>query len=117
MSQIWTALAPYLVELLSALIAAAIAWLAAEFHRRTGIEIRADARARLHSAALTAMRNGLISAGYLPGSQPSPEAIERAVGEALVYVEASVPEALHTLRPAPDVLHSLIRSKAAEALR
>jgi hypothetical protein len=116
MSMIWTALAPHLLELFSAVLMAIITWIAAEFRRRTGIEVAADARARLHSAALTAIRSALVSAGYLPGSQPSPAAIEKAVADAQAYVEASVPDALRTLGPSPDVLNNLIRSKVAEAL-
>ena len=90
-----TALAPYLLELLAAILTIIIGWLAALARARWGIEIEARHREALHSALMTGVRHALAR-----GLQE-----REAVAEATVdYVRTSVPDALSALRPGPQQL-------------
>jgi hypothetical protein len=95
MDELLEALAPHLLELISALATAIIGWLAAQAKARWGLEIEARHREALHSALMTGVKHALSE-----GVQGR-TAITRA---AVDYVRTSVPDALAALKPQPDQL-------------
>lgn len=98
---ILAAIMPHLLEALAALLAILIGWAADTARRRWGIQIEQAHRDALHKALMTGAR--VAAARALPQAQ----AVDLAVG----YAQASVPDAIKALRPAPGVLENLARSK------
>lgn len=108
---IWNTLAPHLVEMASVVVAGVIAWATAALRRKWGLEIEARHREALHAAVMSGVRAALArqSGGRID--------TDAAVGDALAYVQQSVPDALGALRPSAHTLADLARAKLAEAVR
>ena len=100
MQSIITAASPHILELLGVLLTGIIGWAAAAARRKWGIEIEARYREALHSALLTgaqlAMKNELTG--------------KAAIDLVLRYIKQSVPDAIGSLKPSPDVLTDLAKS-------
>lgn len=104
---IYAAAVPYLMQIVSALVGLAIAWIAARVHRWTGVKIEAEHRAALQSA----LSNGAASA--LARFQPTASGLRVNVGSnaaayAIAYVERSVPDAVGRFNLGPDRLRELL---------
>ena len=98
-------LMPHFLEILGAMLTVLIGWAADTARRRWGLDIEARHREALHSALMTgariAVERGLTSA--------------TGVSFAIGYAESSVPGAITALRPSPEVLSNLARSKLIAA--
>ena len=101
MQSIITAASPHILELLGVLLTGIIGWAAAAVRKKWGIEIEARYREALHSALLTgaqlAMKNELTG--------------KAAIDLVLRYIKQSVPDAIGSLKPSPDVLTDLAKAK------
>ena len=101
MQSIITAASPHILELLGVLLTGIIGWAAAAARRKWGIEIEARYREALHSALMTgaqlAMKNELTG--------------KAAIDLVLRYIKQSVPDAIGSLKPSPDVLTDLAKAK------
>lgn len=101
MQSIITAASPYILELLGVLLTGIIGWAAAAVRKKWGIEIEARHREAMHSALLTgaqlAMKNELTG--------------KAAIDLVLRYIKQSVPDAIGSLKPSPDVLTDLAKAK------
>ncbi|MDF3606146.1 hypothetical protein PE067_08395 [Paracoccus sp. DMF-8] len=106
MRDIITAITPGLVEILGVLLTGIIAWAASKAREKWGIDIEARHREALQSALMTGAR--LALANELTG--------KAAINLILNYVRQSVPDAIGTLNPDPDVLIDLAKSKLEQAV-
>lgn len=101
MQSIITAASPHILELLGVLLTGIIGWAAAAVRKKWGIEIEARHREAMHSALLTgaqlAMKNELTG--------------KAAIDLVLRYIKQSVPDAIGSLKPSPDVLTDLAKAK------
>lgn len=101
MQSIITAASPHILELLGVLLTGIIGWAAAAARRKWGIEIEARYREALHSALLTGAQ--LAMKHELTG--------KAAIDLVLRYIKQSVPDAIGSLKPSPDVLTDLAKAK------
>jgi len=108
---IWNALAPHVGEAAGVCVAGVIAWASATLRRKWGLEIEARHREALHAAVMSGVR---AARARQSGGRIDTDA---AVGDALAYVQQSVPDALGALRPSAHTLADLARAKLAEAVR
>lgn len=106
LSQIYSAVLPPLLVLLSVVLGRILARAAAIAQERWGIEIEATHRDALHSALMSGIAAAL-SRG-LTGSA--------AINAAVAYAAKSVPDALASLDPSSEVLTSLAEAKLRQAL-
>ena len=101
MQSIITAASPHILDLIGLALTGIIGWAAAAARRKWGIEIEARYREALHSALLTgaqlAMKNELTG--------------KAAIDLVLRYIKQSVPDAIGSLKPSPDVLTDLAKAK------
>lgn len=102
------ALEPYILEILGIIITAAIAFIAAQVKRWTGIEIEAKHRDALHSAVMSGVESALQK-GVGPAS-------DQLVEEAIAYAKASVPDAIAKLAPDNFILRRLAERYVRKAL-
>ena len=95
------AASPGIIDLIGLALTGIIGWAAAAARRKWGIEIEARYREALHSALLTgaqlAMKNELTG--------------KAAIDLVLRYIKQSVPDAIGSLKPSPDVLTDLAKAK------
>ena len=95
------AASPGIIDLIGLALTGIIGWAAAAARRKWGIEIEARYREALHSALLTgaqlAMKNELTG--------------QAAIDLVLRYIKQSVPDAIGSLKPSPDVLTDLAKAK------
>lgn len=96
-------LRPYVSEIVSILIAAAIAWVAAAAKKRFGIDMQSKHRDALHTALTTGSL--LAIDRKLTGDEA-----RRLV---LDYLHRSVPDALRALAPGAGVLADLVDARLA----
>lgn len=101
MQSIITAASPHILELLGVLLTGIIGWAAAAARRKWGIEIEARYREALHSALMTGAQ--LAMKHELTG--------KAAIDLVLRYIQQSVPDAIGSLKPSPDVLTDLAKAK------
>lgn len=101
MQSIITAASPHILELLGVLLTGIIGWAAAAARRKWGIEIEARHREAMHSALLTGAQ--LAMKHELTG--------KAAIDLVLRYIKQSVPDAIGSLKPSPDVLTDLAKAK------
>jgi hypothetical protein len=105
MNAFFVALAPHLLELIAALVAILLGWLAAQARARWGVEIEARHREALHSALMTGVMHALSRGLH------EQDAVAKA---AVDYVKTSVPDALRALKPAPQQLLHMAEAKLEE---
>lgn len=95
------AASPGIIDLIGLALTGIIGWAAAAARRKWGIEIEARYREALHSALMTgaqlAMKNELTG--------------KAAIDLVLRYIKQSVPDAIGSLKPSPDVLTDLAKAK------
>lgn len=101
MQSIITAASPHILELLGVLLTGIIGWAAAAVRKKWGIEIEARYREALHSALLTGAQ--LAMKHELTG--------KAAIDVVLGYIKQSVPDAIGSLKPSPNVLTDLAKAK------
>lgn len=104
----WEALEPAVLELTSAIIAAAIAVAAFYLRRWTGIQVEAKHREALHEAlmsgAMAAVRHG------------PKEGFATLEAQAISHARASVPDAVRYLVPGETVLDTIAERYVREAM-
>lgn len=96
-----TALMPHLLELLAAILAVIIGWLAAQARACWRNETEARLHKALHSASLT----GVLRAVELNSD------CDTIADELLGYARRSVPDAIHALGTPDNVLRQLAEAK------
>ena len=101
MQSIITAASPHILELLGVLLTGIIGWAAAAVRKKWGIEIEARHREAMHSALMTGAQ--LAMKHELTG--------KAAIDLVLRYIQQSVPDAIGSLKPSPDVLTDLAKAK------
>lgn len=106
MQTIIAAAAPHILEIVSLVLAALLAWVANTARRKFGIDIEARHREALHQALMTGAR--LAMDRHLTGTH--------ARELVTAYVRRSVPDALSALRPGDDLLNNLADAKLQDAL-
>ncbi|MGC9449333.1 hypothetical protein [Cereibacter johrii] len=106
-SDLLTALAPSLLDLVGVALTALIGLATVRFQRWTGIQIEARHREALHSAIMTAARVAVAR-------KLAPDAATEFVS---TYVRDSVPDALKQLAPPASTLDALVRSRLAQAAK
>lgn len=97
---------PDVLKIVSVVLMFILGWVLKWIRAKTGIDIQAAHRESMHSALMTAAR--LAVARQLTG--------QAAMSLILEYVRKSVPDALASLKPSPDVLKELAESKLQAAL-
>lgn len=105
---IWDALRPYVIEIVSIIVAAAVAWASKKFHDLTGIEIEAKHREALQSALLNGAN--LIMAKY-PKGGVSFDTQNEQLSVAIRYVLNSVPDAVEHFKLTPDFIGEMVKAK------
>ncbi|WP_376872417.1 hypothetical protein [Albirhodobacter sp. R86504] len=99
-------IAPHLAEIISGIVTALLAFIAAQIKARTGAELDANARDALHSALTTGAMLAIARYGRTAGVNQ-----EAMVAEAVNYAKASVPDAIKRLGPVETVLADLAVAK------
>lgn len=100
-----TAITPGLIEIIGVLLTGIVAWVAAKAREKWGIDIEARHREALHWALFSGAQ--LAMANELTG--------KAALELVLHYVNQSVPDAIASLNPAPDVIVDLAKAKLEQA--
>ena len=104
----WEAIEPAVLELVSTIIAAAIALAAIYFRRWTGVRIEEKHKRDLHDALMSG-----AAAAIKLGPQAGVEAMK---AHAIAYARQSVPGAFRELIPGETVLDDLAEAKVREVL-
>ena len=108
---LWGMFEPTVITVASGLVGIAVTWAAARFHALTGVQIDQKYQDDLHRAADTGINIALAKSGALVGDALAGNAKLAAVGEAMKWVNASVPDALKALGVTPDQVRDIITSK------
>lgn len=99
---------PLLLEAISLLVGAFLAYVANLIRQRTGLEIEARHREALHSAIMTGVATALRDG---PGAGR-----DAIIDQAITYARQSVPDAIKRLRPTAGVLERIADRYAGDAL-
>lgn len=102
-----TLIAPYLTDLIGAIVTALLGYAVTLLRARFGIEIDAKSREALHSALTTGALLGLAKLGISADK-------ENVATLAVDYAKSSVPGALARLAPSDEVLTNLALSKVQQ---
>lgn len=115
-TSLWGLVQPTVLTIASGLVGVAVTWAAARFHALTGIQIDQKYQDDLHRAADTGVHIALSKGGVMIGDALAGSARLTAVGEAMKWVNASVPEALDALGVTPDQVRAMVTSKLNKVL-
>lgn len=110
-ASLWGMFEPTVLTVTSGLVGIAVTWAAARFHALTGVQIDQKYQDDLHRAADTGINVALGKAGVAVGDALASNAKLMAIGEAMKWVNASVPEALKALGVTPDQVRDIVTSK------
>ena len=113
-TSLWGMFEPTVITLASGLVGLAVTWAAARFHALTGIQIDQKHQDDLHRAADTGIHIALGKGGIMVGDALGGNAKLAAVGEAMKWVNASVPEALAARGVTPDQVRDIVTSKLSK---
>ena len=102
---------PAVTTIGSGLVGIAVTWVAARFHALTGIAIAQKYQDDVHSAAETGIHLALDKAGAVVGDAVAAKAKTGVIGDAMAWVERSVPTALTGLGITPNQLSDLVAAK------
>ncbi|MCO5730064.1 hypothetical protein [Rhizobium sp. SSA_523] len=103
-------LEPYIVELVSVLIAFFVAWLSAKVTKLTGMQIEAKHREALQMALANGANYGLNKVGgYLDAKDVNLK--NQALAAAVAYVQQSVPDALTHFGLTPARVREMVQAK------
>jgi len=100
-------LSPLLLQALGVIGTALLAWIGAAIQARTNSIKTANYRDSLHSA----LNTGALAAATVPGAS-----LRDIATEAIKHANKSVPDAISSLRPSVEVMGTLARAKATQAL-
>lgn len=106
LSDILTALAPHIAELVAGAIFALAAYVVALIRRKTGIDLEAQLRKieAMHRAGI----DQAVETWVLSAARRGDLNLERG----LAYVRLSVPDAIAALRPSEDILRAKLEAAA-----
>jgi len=100
-------LSPLLLQALGIIGTALLAWIGTAIQARTNSIKQANYREALHSA----LNTGALAAATAPNTN-----VRAIASEAVEYANKSVPDAIKALRPSVEVMSTLARAKASQAL-
>lgn len=107
---LFEALRPYIVELVSVIVAFIVAWLSAKISKLIGMNIEKSHRDALQSALQNGANLGLNKAGgYL--SSVDIDMKNKALAEGVAYVLKSVPDALAYFGLTPQRIREMVEAK------
>lgn len=115
-TSLWGMFEPIVITAASGLVGLAVTWAAARFHALTGIQIEQKYQEDLHRAADTGINIALSKGGTMIGDALAGNARLAVVGEAMKWVNASVPQALQALGVTPDQVRGIVVSKLNKVL-
>lgn len=112
---LWDGVLPLIRAAVEAVIGALLGWMAIKIKTRTGLDIEAQHRAALHSAAVTGIDLALSRAGDL-ARRTDIDVRSAILAEAAGWVARSVPDALTYLNVTPEKVRDLVESKLTDAI-
>ncbi len=115
-TSLWSLFEPTVLTAASGLVGLAVTWAAARFHALTGIQIEQKYQDDLHRAADTGINIALSKGGAMVGDALAGNARLAVVGEAMKWVNASVPQALRALGVTPDQVRGIVTAKLNKVL-
>ncbi len=106
----WAVVEPFIMPLVSAIVAGLLAWLSTEVKRFLGIKIEAQHREALHSAVMSGVAAALTRMSK-SAQDARIEIKADVVRDAILWAERSVPDAIKALGVTPEDIANLAAAK------